>query len=532
MSFDEALTAYRQLLGDDHVIEDARQLASYGKATFETTQRVPAVLRPGTVEEVQEVLRIANRFRTPVYPISTGLNTGYGSAVPTADGSIILELKRLNQILEYDHELGFVRVQPGVTQQTLYDFLCAEGSQFWMDCSGGSPLHSVIGNIAERGFGHTPYGDHFANVAGFKVVLPQGEIIRSGFGQYENAKASDVYRWGVGPQFDGLFTQSNLGVIVEATVWLMPKPEQMQFFACRVERDEDLPELIEALKPLRLDRTVSSAMHIGNDYKVISAIQSYPYNDAKGVTPLPQDLLRKKAREWDCGAWNATGAIYGTRAEVTVARRKIRRTLRGKVNNLLFLDERKLRLATRFAVPLKWVMRRDLPEMLRVLQPVFDMTRGKPSAGILPATYWRKQEIPAVRSNLSPEQDDCGLLWIAPVAPTSGEHASAVWSILRDTMLEHGYEPAVTITLLTERTLDCVAILSFDRTISGEDQRAMACHDDILSQLCAAGYYPYRLGIQSMQKMPPKQPAYQAFLKNLKHQLDPNCILAPGRYID
>ena len=87
----------------------------------------------------------------------------------------------------------------------------------------------------ERGFGHTPYSDHFAHIGGFQVVLPQGDVLRTGFGQFENAAATSVYRWGVGPHFDGLFTQSNLGVIVEATIWLMPAPPYMQFFACRVK---------------------------------------------------------------------------------------------------------------------------------------------------------------------------------------------------------------------------------------------------------------------------------------------------------
>ena len=530
-TMEAAKAAFVEALGAQHVIADIEVLAKYEKATFATSQRIPLVVQPGTVDEIQEVMRIANEYLVPVYPISTGLNTGYGSAVPPRDGCVVMELKRLNRIVEYDHELGFVRVQPGVTQQMLYEFLQSRGGKFWLDCTGAYPDHSMIGNIAERGFGHTPYSDHFAHVGGFEVVLPQGDVLRTGFGQFENAKATSVYRWGVGPHFDGLFTQSNLGIIVEATIWLMPKPDYMQFFACRVDRDEDLGMLIETLKPLRLDGTIKSAMHIGNDYKVISAIQGYPHSLTNGEVPLPRYVLEAKSKEWDCGPWNATGALYGTRAEVRAARRKIKRALRGKAKRVQFLDENLLWLAKKVAKPYQWVTGVNLTEMLKVVEPVFGMTRGVPSDSMLPSNYWRKHELPEARRDLSPEQDDCGVLWVAPIAPTSGEHATAIWHIVRDTMLTHGFEPAVSITLLTERTVDCVVNISYDRKIDGEDERAMACHDEMLDKLSTAGYYPYRLGIQAVSKMPERTMGYEKFLSGIRHSVDPNGILAPGRYL-
>ena len=87
------------------------------------------------------------------------------------------------------------------------------------------------------------------------------------------------------------------------------------------------------------------------------------------------------------------------------------------------------------------------------------------------------------------------------------------------------------ITLLTERALSCVITISFDRTVPGEDDRALECHDQLLAELTAAGYYPYRLSTHAMDKLPPPEPAYAALLKTIKDALDPNGILAPGRYI-
>jgi len=530
-NMDNAIAAFRKALGSDNVVVSQDEIERYERATFHCENTIPAVVRPASTAEVQHCLRIANAFRVPLYPISTGLNTGYGSAVPTAPGCVVLELKRLDRILEYNAELGYVRVEPGVTQQQLYDYLQEQDAPFWLDVTGGSPRHSLIGNIAERGFGHTAYSDHFAQIGGFQVVLPDGDLLTTGFGQYDNAKATGVYRWGLGPHYDGLFTQSNLGVIVQATIWLMPKPEYAQFFSCRIERDEDLPALIELLRPLRLDGTVRSAMHIGNDYKMISAIQGYPWEEAQGTTPLPAEVLRAKVKAWDCGPWNVSGALYGTRATVADARRRVRRQLRGKVKRLQFLDQRRLRVVERLAKPYQLLTGVNLPEVMTLLKPVFGMTQGVPSMGMLPSNYWRKKEFPEASADLSPERDNCGVLWLAPVAPTSGAHTAAIWAIVKATMQSHGFEPSVSITLLSERTIDCVVNLSYDRDISGEDQRAMACHDDMLEQLCSAGYYPYRLGIQALGKMPPKTEAYENFFRALRGALDPNRILAPGRYL-
>lgn len=526
-----AIEALIAIVGSEHVVVSQDQLYAYERATFDVNSSVPAVVRPGSIAEVQSCLRIANEYKVPIYPISTGLNIGYGSTVPPATGCIIMELKRLNQIVEYNADLGYVRVQPGVTQEQLYHYLQSLNAPFWLDVTGSSPRHSMIGNIAERGFGHTPFADHFANIGGFQVVLPSGELLTTGFGQYDNAKATGVYRWGVGPHYDGLFTQSNLGVIVEATIFLMPAPEYMQFFSCRIEREEDLPALIELLRPLRLDGTIRSAMHIGNDYKMVSAIQGYPWQQANGITPLPEDVLSAKVKEWNCGPWNVSGAIYGTRANVAGARRRIRKQLRGKVTQLRFIDQLLLTLAERFAKPYQMLTGMRLSEVLKVLKPVFDMTRGVPSAAMMSSNYWRKKEFPPASADLKPEQDNCGVMWLAPVAPTSGAHAAAIWDIVKTTMLRYGFEPSVSITLISERSIDCVINLAFDRDVTGEDQRAMACHDDMLQQFCAAGYYPYRLGIQAMAKMPPRTEAYQQFFSGIKDALDPNGILAPGRYL-
>ncbi|MBL8212527.1 MAG: FAD-binding oxidoreductase, partial [Bryobacterales bacterium] len=280
----EARTHWERLLGSEAVLADPAALRRRQTATFPTWSQVPLVLRPQGREQVQECLRIANRFHIPVYPVSSGKNWGYGSGVPAGDG-VLLDLSALNRIVDFNEELAYVTVEPGVTQQQLFEFLRQRNSHLWMDATGASPSCSLIGNAMERGFGHTPYGDHFNYICGLEVVLPTGECIETGFGRYPGAKATKVYRWGVGPSLDGLFSQSNFGIVTRMTIWLMPAPECFRAFFCRIDSDEALGDVVEAIRPLRLDGTLRSAMHIANDYKVLSAIRQYPWDRMNGQTP-------------------------------------------------------------------------------------------------------------------------------------------------------------------------------------------------------------------------------------------------------
>ena len=526
-SLDCAIADWIAALGESNVSADPAELAVAGTATFAEERAIPAILRPGSREDVQACLHIANRHGIPVYPISGGRNWGYGSRLPAVNGCVLLDLRRMNRILDFSEELAYVTVEPGVTQGQLFSFLRERGSRLWMDATGASPEASVLGNAVERGFGHTPYSDHFGHACGLEVVLANGEVVETGFGRFPRARATPLYRYGVGPSIDGLFSQSNFGVVTRMSVWLMPAPQKAEAFFFRCDDENGLSALIDALRPLRLAGVLRSAVHIGNDYKVLAGIQQYPWEEAGGKTPLAPGTVRALRRKLNFGAWNGSGALYGTTVQIAEARRMLRAALRGRVNKLQFLDERKLRLAERFAKPYQMLTGWDLSRTLELVKPVFGLMRGVPTAQPLKSCYWRKRgPLPA---ELNPDRDRCGLMWIAPILPLRGEDAVRGSDIAIGTVLEHGFEPAISLTLLTERTIDSVISIAWDRDVPGDDERARRCHDALLEKLTASGYYPYRLGVQSMSLMRHPDSTNQ-LLARFRDAIDPRHILAPGRY--
>jgi 4-cresol dehydrogenase (hydroxylating) len=434
----------------------------------------------------------------------------------------------MTRIVDFSEDLAYVTVEPGVTQVQLFEFLQQRRSRLWMDATGASPHSSLIGNAVERGFGHTPYGDHFAHSCGLEVVLPSGEVIETGFGRFPGASAAPVYRWGVGPSLDGLFSQSNLGIVTRMTIWLMPEPEYFQAYYFQCAEAGDLGALIDTLRPLRLNGTIRSASHIANDYKVISALQQYPWQETGGQTPLCGPALEGIRRKLRIGYWNGSGALYGTKAQVREARRLLRAALAGRASKLQFVDDRLLRLAARFATPYKLFTGWDLNRMLAVLKPVYGLMKGIPTDHPLSSTYWRKRTTPPPAKD--PDRDGCGLIWCSPVAPAEGRHATYLTSLATDVVLEHGFEPAISLTMITDRTLACIISIGFDREVPGEDARADKCYRALLRSLSDHGYHSYRLSVQAMESMT-GSPSYTDFLRGIKLSVDPCGILAPGRYV-
>ena len=107
---------------------------------------------------------------------------------------MIVDLSRMNRILEVNTELAYAVVEPGVTQGQFYQYLQRNRIPLWMDVTGAPTDASLVGNILERGFGHSPYGDHFLSACGMEVVLADGRILRTGFGHYEQGAVTLISR--------------------------------------------------------------------------------------------------------------------------------------------------------------------------------------------------------------------------------------------------------------------------------------------------------------------------------------------------
>jgi len=524
-AIDEAIAEWTTDIGRQFVVEAGGERRGAETATFATTASIHAILRPANRDEVQKIVRTANRFRIAIYPISTGRNWGYGSRVPVTD-SVLLDLSRLNRIVDFSEDLAYVTLEPGVTQRQLHEFLTSRKSRLWMDATGSSADCSVIGNTMERGFGHTPMGDHCSTACGFEVVLPTGACIETGFCRFPGSKAGALLRWGLGPSIDGLFTQSNLGIVTRMSVWLMPAPSHFEAFF--FQTDQPIAAIVDALRPLRQNGTLRSVVHVGNDYKVISGTGQFPWSETASRTPLDPDTMAHLRQRFQIARWNGSGALYGTRSQVQEAKVLLRRALTRRVERLRFVSDKKLSLAQRFEKSYRRITgRHDMQRALNLLPPLLSVLKGVPDDSFLRSAYWRKKE--AVPSRVNPDRDRCGLLWCSPVAPMIGSDVELVTQIAVERALTDGFEPIISVSLINERATLTTIALTYDRDVPGEDERAFECYRGLTERLLAVGYPPYRLNVAAMDYSQTGG-AYDDTLRSIKLALDPNGVLAPGRY--
>ena len=527
------LRALRAAAGIEHVLTDDITLARYARSTSSRSTLPSAVVRPGTHHEVVALMRIAAQFAIPVYPISTGKNWGYGDACAVSDQQLILDLSRMNRIIDIDQELAYAVIEPGVTQQQLSDYLREKKIPLWMDCTGAGPDTSFMGNILERGFGHSFYGNRLQHVSGMQVVLSDGEVLHTGFGHYPGARTTHIFPYGVGPFLDGLFTQSNFGIVTQIGIWLMPQSPCLNHFLCSVERHEDIGAVIDALRPLRMEGTLRSIVHIGNDLRVLSGGRVFPRRLAPGQTSLP-DAVRS---EWRAGAgigrWVVSGALYGSDAQVAAARAAVRAALRRTPVRPTFLNERKLRMGALLGRVLgNSAAGQRLRAQVALGESLFAMNRGIPNGRFLAGAYWRRRGgLPAeFPKRADPAADNCGMLWVSPILPMRGADLLALHALIEPVFKEYGFDLFVTFSMINERSLGGVITVAYDKEDPEEVARAQRCYGTVFDLVMKAGYIPYRVGNQSMAELDPHGDVYWKTVAKIKAALDPDGLIAPGRY--
>ncbi|RKU29826.1 FAD-linked oxidase [Candidatus Poribacteria bacterium] len=496
----DAIKAWTEVLNSENVITDEQALISAQTATFATTQSVSAIIKPSTREEVQDCVVIANKYQVPLYPISTGKNWGFGSRVPPIDGGVIISLDRLNRILDFNEKLAYITIEPGVTYNQVYKFLQENKSNLTSTCPGSTPDASLIGNALERGYAGALNGEKWSQVCGLEVVLPSGKCIHTGLERFPMAKASKVFSWGVGPSLDGLFSQSNLGIVTKLTLWLTPLPKFCEYLSFSINDARKLSRLVDKLQLLKRDAVIDTACGLYNCYKVLTTFQQYPWDKTEGKIPLSEELLQELLEPFQGAVWFGGTIVVAPNDEIgRMKRQLVHQMLSDSVDLITF-------------------------ETSNSENPLIEASLHTELASV----YWRKSFLPP--DQMDPDRDKCGAIWCSLVVPFIGAAVDDSLKIVTETMAFFNFEPIISILCPSIRVVYIIASIIYDRQRQGQDKAAMTCHNLMIQRLTSEGFIPHRLGIQAMNALPDSIDDYVNLLKDLKNTMDPADILAPGRY--
>ncbi len=533
---DELVRALRAALGAEHVRTDAGDLERYSKCTIPWRSLCSAVVFPGSTEEVAAVLRIANEHRVPVWPSSRGRNWGYGTTLAIENGAIVMILERMNRILEVNEELAYAVIEPGVTYEQFNAHLRERGHKLWIDCIDGTAQGSVIGNAMDRGVGETPYGDHFGNLCGLEVVLPDGTVVHPGEA-VAGSKTWHTHKWGLGPYIEGMFTQSNLGVVTQAGIWLMPEPEAYNSYVFEIRDVRHLPDVVNAFRQLALSGVVNTKLHMINDFVSMTVLTQRINEQVPGRGPLSASDLQALRRKYGISPWSCAGGIYGTRGQVRLQRRLLRKAL-ARYGRLLFVSNWQLPIiegviawswkSTLFRRITELLAQTSLP-VLESAPYVHKILQGIPTDYFVKHAYYRHNQA-RPNQDVDPARDRCGLIWFAPILPFTND---AVWPYLdaaKQRFVAHGFDFYVALLLMNPRSVICLMAIIYDREDEGETTHSRALYEELLTDATSHGYQQYRASLESWAHLFTQAPELARLNNRIKAAVDPANILAPGHY--
>ncbi|HEX7080399.1 MAG TPA: FAD-binding oxidoreductase [Gammaproteobacteria bacterium] len=505
--FEAAISEFADVVGTEWVFTDEETMDTYRDAYSplrgeEEEKYASAAVAPTTVEQVQKIVRIANRYSIPLYTISTGRNLAYGGSAPVYSGSVVLDLKRMNRIIEVNEDLAYALVEPGVSYFDLYRYIRERGMKLWIDCPDpgwGSP----IGNALDRGAGRTPlpYRDHFGAHCGMEVVLANGDVLRTGMGALPNAGPNwQAFPYGAGPLADGLFAQSNYGIVTKMGFWLMPEPEASMTGSIRARRHDDVIPLVRTLAHLQYSGIVNCLFSLN------SPVFTGPMDERKSA--LLDRPNGGSAAEWDDYAaslgthfWQTELRFYGPLSVIQAQWAYVKERLRA-IEGIELDDGDVIRF------PLT-------DDQIRRL--------GDPGSFGVPSL-----------SVFSSQQGSTGHLDTSPMLPHSGEALLEAHKVY----LREYRDAGIPLSLGFAMSYHTRAFIMFQGISLTSDKEENARAREFYARLIRIsgerGWGVYRAHAAFMDQLMAtysyNNNALMRFNETLKDALDPNGILSAGRY--
>ena len=215
--FSDALNAeLRALVGADWFLDSPEDLATYSYDAFQPDAMPDGVILPETTAQIARIMTIANRERIPIVPRGAGTNICGGSVAK--QGGIVMAFNRMNRILEIDPANRCAVVQPGVVNADFQQAVAEHGLMYPPD-PASLFVSTIGGNVALNAGGPrgVKYGVTRDYLLGLEVVLPSGDVIRTGGKTMKNVTGYDLTRLICG-------SEGTLGIVTEIIARLVPLP--------------------------------------------------------------------------------------------------------------------------------------------------------------------------------------------------------------------------------------------------------------------------------------------------------------------
>ena len=514
MSLSDLLMQFEQIVGPENFEYKSDELTDN---TLGIERDVLGFIYPSKEYLVKEIVLLANRLGISLYPISRGMNIGYGDKLPWSSNQLVVDLSRMTEISDFDPELGRVHLEPGVTQGQLYRFLIddatnkkKDGKDIWRaDVTGASTQSSIIGNTLDGGFGHTPIGFRRKHVNSIDVILGSGDSLTTSF------------QPAIGPDLNSLFIQSNLGIVTGMNVELYKLTDAFESFRISFPYDSNLEEMIDTFRELRQNNLFTSLVHVANPLRLLLTTgKILPGYDNIVISNDDAKIILQKATGKE-SYWSSAGGLYGTHSELSHKKKYLRRVIKDMGGSIDFYNDGKFKM---YGSIIDFILKTGLnpsnlngkKKFLEAWKEIHDMMQGIPTDMPSQNIHWRV-----------PDYSSMGLLWVAPAIEAKGDKTRELYDITQNIYAAYGFEMPMTMTFIDPNNLVCVLNINFDKTKKEETEKAHSLYHSILEV-----YQQNHISLYRQSNLNPSlviNPS-ASLLRRIKGALDPKGLISPLKY--
>ncbi|MBD3339010.1 MAG: FAD-binding protein, partial [Candidatus Lokiarchaeota archaeon] len=231
------------IVGKEYISNSPEDLFIYSQDPGASVPRpLDFVVMPENTKQIQRIVKLANKEKIPLIPMGAGLTLS-GLVIPVR-GGIVLDLKRMDKIIEINETSRYALIEAGVSAGALLAYLNENHQDLQPPIPDAPPSVTIAGNALIHGSGYLSqkYGNHGDMINGLEVVLPNGEVCRLG-----SCAVSDYwFSRGPIPDLIGLFTSSfgTMGIVTKLSIKLFPKPKHRDIAFGLVKKNKILPKLV------------------------------------------------------------------------------------------------------------------------------------------------------------------------------------------------------------------------------------------------------------------------------------------------
>ena len=517
-------TNFVSILPKEQIIDDKDGIAMILRNCIDVVKTISCVLIPVTKQEVISIVLECRKKNLSYYCFSTGNNWGYGSKNPVFDSDVLIDLSQLDTIIDVSEELCVARIEPGVTQGDLSLYLREKNLDLLVNVTGAGPNCSILGNSLERGFGVGLHNESFDQLIDLEVLLPNGDVIKTGYGHFEENSLSHIRGHGIGPDLKGLFAQSNLGIVLEATIKLQRKPKYCELMVLHCEDDSSMLSFLEEVRELKHAGVFTNTVQFFNNLRVISVLKGKP---DLSQTHISQSIIEDFSKRYSLSKWSGMTILCGDKKLVSYKKKLVLKKAKKNSMKVDFYSEKKILFLKKHSILLSKIKGYDLSPFLSSLHQAFNLFNGIPFNEALNSCYYRNSQVPI---EYNPAKENCGLFWVSPISPLTTKDEEKVYTIIKEGFEKYNFDLFMTVNVLNERQITNIVGLAYNKENTQEALRAKKCHEEVIKKLIKAGYLSYRLGVEDMSHFVDTNDTYWTTIYNIKSLFDKKHLFAKGRY--